>query len=501
MRPWSFQASGADRILSRPSRQWHWRHSMFWRLVPKLFVVSSLGAAGLIVIGTLNENARMRKVLHPVEVRQVALDVLRVSPPLPNLERPLAAWCEDSLHVLSKRILSAAMADRSGDANPNSFHQALRTGRLAVTLRMASGATCTFPATGAQRSLVLREQMEDAARRPSGSRRELVDIPGGWLSVTTVVQEDAGARLTLGVQILSPLAKLMQPKALLGPLAVFILVMNILTALLLVFLTVRRIRRADQVALAWTAGELDARINDPGRDEFSRLFHKFDLMADTLAGVIQVKQSLAASEERNRLARDLHDSSKQRAFALNLQLSALQKRVEGQGELAGLVAAALMLTGQMQRDLDSVIDRLAAPTIAESGLRHVLAQGVNVLLAGSGIGWSLSLDHDIEQRLDAAPEVARQVLLITFEAVANALKHSRCSHCSIGGARTGNMIAWTISDNGSAPFPTNIVSKGMGLANMRLRANSLPGGKFTIIPEAGGATVRVIFYLPASDKP
>ena len=164
-------------------------------------------------------------------------------------------------------------------------------------------------------------------------------------------------------------------------------------------------------------------------------------------------------------------------------------------------AAALMLTGQMQQDLDSVIDRLAAPTIAESGLHHVLAQGVDVLLAGSGIGWSLSLDHDIEQRSDAAPEVARQVLLITFEAVANALKHSRCSHCSIGGARTGNMIAWTISDNGSAPFPTNIVSKGMGLANMRLRANGLPGGEFTIIPEAGGATVRVIFYLPASDKP
>lgn len=493
--PRSASASQSSHLdLASPIR---WRHSMFWRLLPMLFLVSSFATLLTMVSATFRDDTRLREALSPARLAPDVLAVARASPPLAVQNSALVAWCDDRLHVLSERILSKAMVQRAGDSDPNSFHYAVQSGRLAVTLRDAAGMRCTFPADGTGQLPALRDRMRLAERRKFDGQQEIVDAPGGWISVTTVEPaRNPGARLTIGVQILSPLAKLAQPREVLRPLSLFLLVINTAAALFLVALVVRRIRRADEVVQAWTLGDLESRIHDTGHDEFSRLTHKLDVMADALSGVIKVQQALAASEERNRLARDLHDSSKQRAFALNLQLSALQRCVDPNSDIARMVAISLTLTSQLQQDLDSVIQRLAAPTIAEAGFRHVLGQGIDALLAGRGIAWSLDLKDDDEIHLNATPDIARQLLLITVEAVANALKHAECTSCWIRGERIDDVYSWSIADNGSAPFPSNVGTKGMGLANMRLRALSLPQGTFaTLSREGGGTTVRVRFHL------
>lgn len=463
-----------------------------------MFLASCVAGAIMVAVATVNEDGRLRQVLAPSELSLQFREALHASGPLPVHAAVPRTWCRDVLYVLSERILAKAMGDRTGDTNANGFQQAFSAGRLAVTLQAASGQSCAIASEAHGVMPALREQMAMSAVRPG----PIIDRRDGWISAVTVVQKDnQPLTLTVGVHVLSPYAKLMQPRTIFRPLSIFILSINALSALVLVFMLIRRIKRANKAAAAWAAGELDARIGDAGQDEFSKLSHRFDRMADALAGVIEVKQALAAAEERNRVARDLHDSAKQRAFALNLQLSAAQKMLGADAPGGRVIDAALSLTNQLQQDLANVIRRLTAPTIAETGFRHVLTEAVQTMLTGSPVRWSLSLGTADERELAMHPEIVRELFLITIEATANVLKHASATHCAIVGERTGESYVWRIKDNGNGMSPDVARTGGMGLPNMKLRAASLPEGAIAVYPNPdGGMTVDVNFRLTTPEQ-
>jgi signal transduction histidine kinase len=472
---------------------------MFWKLVPLMFLASAAFGAFTIVKATLEEEIRLRKALTPHGLSQMAGRALKEAMPLGAVSEAPEAWCADALGVLADRIFGRILADRGGDDNVNSFNRSVRSGRLAASLSVAGATRCTFPKQATLPLPALAQAMDSqtsiAADASLAGIREQAD---GWISVASIAPEGPGGPvLTVGVYLLSPFDKLAQRGSILGALATFILYTNIITALVLVFVVIWRIQRADQVLAAWTVGNLSARFNDSGKDEFSRLTQKLDVMADSLSGVIDVRQALAASEERNRLARDLHDTAKQRAFALNLQLSAARKRLAPDTQESRLIEAALALASQLQQDLAAVIHPLLEPTMAESGFRQVLLDGVERMLEGSGVGWSFTLDPVDEALLASRQEVARALLLMTVEAVANVLKHAQATQCSISGRREGRLFAWRIDDDGRGMrlLDTRKV-KGVGLASMKLRATRLRDGVFEILPGInGGTSIKISFRL------
>ncbi len=462
-----------------------WRHSLFWTITPAMFLTSCLTWLALDSIATMSEDGRLRGALAPDRLQPALRQALQTSAPL--LTTLPQAVCADMLELLAERVLAAPMADRTGDINSNGFVRAAQESRLAVSLRAQDGSGCRF---GSELlNSPLQQQIAAAANR-------LTELPEGWLSVTTVAAPN-GLTLTAGVHILSPWAKIKQPRLFEISLASFILCISLVVALVLLMLLIRRIERANRAADAWTHGQLEKRINDQGKDELSRLTQKFDLMADAMVGLIKVKQSLAAAEERNRLARDLHDTAKQRAFALNLQLTALRGMHHGDATSAGLTDAALSLTYQLQQDLTGIVRRLAAPTIAESGFRTVLTEGVEALLAGSRILPSITLSAEFEAALPSAQDVSQQLFMIAMEAVANVLKHAKgATHCRLEGSQDGDLYAWRITDNGAGIPDGSCLSKGMGIANMTLRAASLRDGCFALRNgEHGGVDISVTFRM------
>lgn len=463
-----------------------WRHSLFWTIVPAMFFTSCLTWFALDSIATIAEDYRLRAALAPEVLRPALRQALQASAAQLTAKHLPAASCADLLELLAERVLATPMADRTGDVNSNGFVRATEAGRLAMSVRTADGGGCRF-ASGHVAAALLRQ----ISAPGSGA---IVERPDGWISAASV-SAPGGLALTAGVYILSPWEKIRQPRLFELSLASFILCISLVVALVLLVLLLRRIERANKAAYAWTHGHLDTRINDQGRDELSRLTQQFDLMADAMAGVIEVKQALAAAEERNRLARDLHDTAKQRAFALNLQLTALREMHRGDAASAKLADAALALTYQLQQDLTGIIRRLAAPTIAESGFRTVLAEGVEALLAGSPIRLSIALSEPFEARLCHAPELSQQLFLISMEAVANVLKHAEgCTRCTLDGERNGDTCTWRIGDDGAGMPPAGGGANGMGLANMKLRADSLPDGRFDIAAgAAGGTVIRITF--------
>ncbi|MBA8901783.1 HAMP domain-containing protein [Phyllobacterium sp. P30BS-XVII] len=278
----------------------------------------------------------------------------------------------------------------------------------------------------------------------------------------------------------------------------FILIgsMGASVAALFVWRLYRRIKRATNAADQWADGDLRARIKDGSKDEFGRLVERFNNMADAISKSFDMQKALAISVERNRIARDLHDTAKQRSFVLGLKLTELEYEAQGHAPLLPTVESARRLADHLQQDLENVVSGFNLPAIADFGLYETLLRSVGDLLSGSGIQWSINWPQDTRDAFDSAPETAQELLMIMHEAVANALRHAQCHAIRIE-CKPGPRWHWNISDDGqgfdigSAPF-------GMGLSNMRWRANTLPGGIITITSQPSGTSVDVSFKPPAA---
>jgi len=456
-----------------------------------MFAASCIGTAILTAGATIEQDARLRNLLAPAALQDAMRRGLQESNSLLTSAGTPTAMCADTINVYSHRVLYESLSDPSGDANANGYYRAPKAGRLAVVLRTADGATCRYGSAQATLTPALQKLMHSVGQ-DAGQR--LVEVADGWASAAAVTLDGPGAPvLVVGVHVLSPWHKLLHPGWVGLRFALLLLCLNALSAFLLLRILVGRIKRADRAATAWTSGTLNVRINDVGHDELSRLSKKFDAMADAMSGVIEIKQALASAEERNRMARDLHDSAKQRAFALNLQLSVAQGIIPPASPAARLVDAALTLSGQLQMDLAAIIRRFGESTIVEAGLLQALADSIGPMLDSGAIAWQIALDEQTERSLDANFLVSYQLFLISMEAVANVLKHSRATRCDIIGACHEQLCSWRIIDNGMG-YASGPISSGMGLENIKLRAASLAGGTFDIAPGDNAGTVITITF-------
>ena len=220
-------------------------------------------------------------------------------------------------------------------------------------------------------------------------------------------------------------------------------------------------------------------------------------MADAMAKMLEVEKALVVSNERNRIARDLHDTAKQRCFVLGLKLTELQYEARDSAPLLAAVADARRIADQLQQDLVNVVSGYCLPAVAELGLREALTRSVADLLSGSAVAFTLDLPPAEEENLRDAPVVAQELLMIVHEAVANARRHSGCRRVHVGCHRHGR-VYFTIEDDG-AGFDTDHAPIGMGLANLRWRANALPEGALVIDSGDSGTCVIVSFALPVRE--
>lgn len=488
----------ARRALPPPSPR-RWWSGLFWKCLLGMLAASLVGTVLLTVLDLFKADQDMREQFAPEAQVTSLRRELNAFGPLPAFrnagERPV---CEAVLQALLTR---AAHAESLIWRDEGGADGAARDGRLALRYERAGGGGCQYPAAPGES---LRAAMAQVVP-PEGAEPSVrtTTLPSGWIQTVALrAPDDPAATLTLGMQASHPLALLWRTtRPQLLDLFLYLLIISAMSALALAVFLVRRIRRAERAAEAWAAGELATRINDRGGDEIGRLSQRFDHMADALGGVIEVKQALAAAEERNRLARDLHDTAKQRSFALGLQLTVLRHRTQGDAEQHELVETSLRLATMLQHDLSDIIQRFGGPTIAEQGLTATLRDSLELMLRGSGIAWTLILAPAEEARLCALPKLAGQLLLIATEAAANALRHSGASHLQVRFERYGEQCRWSISDDGHGFDPDRVESTGMGLANIRLRAQALPQGRLELYSRAkSGTMVLVMFRLAGNEE-
>ncbi|HWS26913.1 MAG TPA: sensor histidine kinase [Xanthomonadales bacterium] len=250
-----------------------------------------------------------------------------------------------------------------------------------------------------------------------------------------------------------------------------------------------RVARIDAAAQAWARGDFAPHLADDSSDELGQLARDLNRMAADLQALFATRSQLATLEERRRLARDLHDTVKQKVFALSLQLAAARES----GDPARLqlrLAEASALVEEIQRELSDQLRELREDAGAAEDLVPALQRRLEDFARRSG----RAVDPDLPEHLNLAPAQTETLLRIVDESLANIWRHSEADRVRVSVRRQDRFLELTIADNGRGGARES--ASGMGLTNMRQRANSLPGAEFSIhSPEDGGTLVRLQFDL------
>ncbi len=199
-------------------------------------------------------------------------------------------------------------------------------------------------------------------------------------------------------------------------------------------------------------------------------------------------EQLMIIDERNRLARELHDSVTQSLYSVTLFAEAGRRKIAGgEYEQAGAYLADVAETSrQTLKEMRLLVHRLRPSLLAKEGLVRAIQHRLNAVETRVGIEHRLVLDGDLS--LTSALEEA--LYFIAQEALNNALKHADAGEVVVVlRGHAGGKVELTISDNGRG-FDLHTVSEtgGLGLTSMRERAEIF-GGKVSCQSSPGKGTV------------
>lgn len=233
-----------------------------------------------------------------------------------------------------------------------------------------------------------------------------------------------------------------------------------------------RLNRITLAASEWGRGNFETEVLDDSRDELQQLTKHLNRMAKQLQTLLSERQALAIVEERNRLARDLHDSVKQQVFSGSLLVRAARKLLQRDAQTASQhLSEAENLMERVQQELDDIIAALRPTALADRGIASVLTDIARDWSRRSGI----SMQLDVQSDCNAPLPVEEALLRIAQEALANAARHSRATKVDLALLAEPDMMVLRISDNGQGFDVHEVNGPGVGLSSMQERAQALHG--------------------------
>ncbi|HEV7184215.1 MAG TPA: histidine kinase [Leifsonia sp.] len=235
------------------------------------------------------------------------------------------------------------------------------------------------------------------------------------------------------------------------------------------------------VAYVWLVGRLDRSVVSRLLSGSSRqvLLARVDSLADARRGAVD-----AASRERKRIERDLHDGIQPRLVSVAMTIDMARNKLPSDP-----IAAQSLLD---QAHIDA--------KLSISELRD-LARGIHpAILMDRGLDAALSavaarcsvpttVDVDLPDRL--SPDVEAVVYFAVTEALTNVAKHSRALACTATVTRLGATVVATVTDNGVGGARAGEGLGRGGLSGMADRARSA-GGRLGVESPRGGPTVITV---------
>ncbi|MBN2118723.1 MAG: sensor histidine kinase [Anaerolineales bacterium] len=258
----------------------------------------------------------------------------------------------------------------------------------------------------------------------------------------------------------------------------------------------KRLVNLSVAARAWSKGDFSSTPRDNSADEIGELTRNLNNMAEQLQTLLHTRDELARVEERNRLARDLHDTVKQQTYAARMQLSAARNLLSSDvTTAAGHIDTALQLNRETQQELKLIIDELRPAALQGKGLAQALKEyadrwqehtGIKVETVVSG---ERSLPLNVEQAL----------YRVLQEALSNIARHAEADTVRLSLSMSLNGVTLVITDNGRG-FDVNAVSSNSyGLTSMKARLSEVGGTLKVESTLSAGTTLTAEVKLTTRD--
>ncbi len=491
---------------------WRFR-GLYWRVAVSYFLVTLLAALTIEAATTVGPFLRdvqqvqrtpLLRLLERSEAPHVAAYLEQTPPDQIALQRWLSGTLFDDISDAQPSFM--AVVDQHGQALAAAFCSSSKdlasaTGHCAAADAVQSAAplapapiqTTIFAALGGA-------QKPGDAITPGPNKQLVLTVPvmrndGQILGALVVFIQgplEVGAAQTISISNAGELASIfldnLQPAGF-----YFILLataLGTITGVLISRGITRRLQRMTVAAAAWSQGEFQVAVRDPSRDELGQLAQDLNRMAEQLKTLLATRQELAVVMERNRLARELHDSVKQHVFANALLIHSARKVFARDPDKAqAYLAEAEELAGQAQQELIDLIRALRPAALADKGLVEVLEDYT--------ADWSRRMGIAVDMRVQGARttplDIEEALFRMTQEALANAARHSNAGQVEIRLAWTDEQICLTIQDDGKGFAAQRAEGKGMGLVTMRERVEALRG---TLVIASSASGTRIEASIP-----
>ncbi|MCA1061959.1 sensor histidine kinase [Rossellomorea aquimaris] len=238
------------------------------------------------------------------------------------------------------------------------------------------------------------------------------------------------------------------------------------------------------------SGKFSARVDRYEHDELGLLSDELNQLAVFIQEQVKSLQRLAdekseladrvhhaaVMEERQRLARDLHDSVSQQLFALNMLSSAAQRSIgKDSQKVETIVRQVAEIAGKAQGEMRALLLHLRPIDLKGEGLCDALTILIRELKEKTQIEIEASLDG-IE---DLSKGTETHMFRIIQESLSNILRHSEATKVKIVTEKKGGYVSLYISDNGKGFNLKQNKMTSYGLQTMRERAEEI-GGLFHI---------------------
>jgi signal transduction histidine kinase len=204
-------------------------------------------------------------------------------------------------------------------------------------------------------------------------------------------------------------------------------------------------------------------------------------------------RAAAAQEERNHLARELHDSIKQQVFAIHTAAATAEARLDDDPQgTREAIARVRESARDAMLEMEAMLDQMRTGTLTNSALVDAIRKQADALRLRTGADVDVAVDR-LPAEHELQPSNRQAILRAAQESLNNVAKHARATEVHVTLGMRGDEIVLTVADNG-AGYDQAVASTGLGLSGMRARAAE-SGGDFAITSKPGaGTTVR--FAVP-----
>lgn len=273
----------------------------------------------------------------------------------------------------------------------------------------------------------------------------------------------------------------------------------------------KRLEEITQATLAYERGNFKYRLPQTSDDEIGQMSIHLNEMAKRIEDQVASLQRLssekaewnetlkqtAITEERQRLARELHDAVSQQLFAISMMTSAARSTIEEQPAKArGQIEAIERMASEAQSEMRALLLHLR-PTHLEG---KKLKEGIDNLLDELKTKHQLAIKWQVEEIIGLSKGIEDHLFRIIQEAISNTLRHAKASSIELILYMVNDQVRLKISDNGIGFNANEEKPSSYGLRTMVERVNEIGGVIEIFSRPQKGTEIEVKVPIVAQDN-